>query len=217
MWSPEKERRLPGTVSSPAGETQQQRSGHQRDDDLALMHAVAARDPNALRALYDRYAGLVFTLALRILRDRAEAEELLTDVFWELWSKAQRFDASRGTAIIYLTTLTRSRAIDRVRSRASKLKLAPLESQDIASASTSATPAADSLLAERRGLIRRAIEQLDPSQRQAIECAYYDGLSHSEIADRLNKPLGTVKTYIRQGLIRLRESLRSVYGGAAAP
>ena len=207
---------MQGTVSSPAGDTQRTQQ-QQRGDDLALMQAVAARDPNALRALYDRYAGLVFSLALRILRDRAEAEELLTDVFWELWSKAQRFDASRGTAITYLTTLTRSRAIDRVRSRATKLKLAPIESEDAPAAATRSTPAGDSLLAERRALIKRAIDQLDPSQRQAIECAYYDGLSHSEIADKLNKPLGTVKTYIRQGLIRLRESLRTVYGGAAAP
>jgi RNA polymerase sigma-70 factor (ECF subfamily) len=213
-----KERRLPGTVSSPAGETQQRSQEHQGGgDDVALMQAVAARDPNALRALYDRYAGLVFSLALRILRNRAEAEELLTDVFWEVWSKAQRFDAARGTAITYLTTLTRSRSIDRIRSRATKLKLTAIESEDASAAATGTTPAGDSMLAERRALIRRAIDQLDPSQRQAIECAYYDGLSHSEIADKLNKPLGTVKTYIRQGLIRLRESLRTVYGGAAAP
>jgi RNA polymerase sigma-70 factor (ECF subfamily) len=207
---------VPGTVS-PAGESQQRQPHSTAADDLALMQAVAARDPGALRALYDRYAGLVFTLALRILRDRGEAEELLTDVFWELWSRAGRFDASRGTAVTYLTTLTRSRAIDRTRGRAARLKTMSLESSDTSSATTSATPATESLSAERRAVVRRAIDQLDPQQRQAIECAYYDGLSHSEIANKLNKPLGTVKTYIRQGLIRLRESLRTAYGGVTSP
>jgi RNA polymerase sigma-70 factor (ECF subfamily) len=179
--------------------------------DLKLMQSIAARDPQALRSLYDRYSGLVFALALRILRDRAEADELLSDVFWELWSRAERFDPARGTPLTYLMTLTRSRAIDRTRGRG-KVRPLSLQSEEAAEPARGETPAGDALVVERREIIRRALANLDPAQREAIECSFYDGLSHSEISDKLNKPLGTVKTYIRQGLIRLREGLRTAYG-----
>jgi RNA polymerase sigma-70 factor (ECF subfamily) len=183
------------------------------EHDLKLMQGVAARDSAALRALYDRYSGLVYTLGLRILRDRADAEELLVDVFWEIWSRGDRFDASRGTPLTYLMTLTRSRAIDRTRGRG-KMRPLSLQSEESPEPAGAGSPTDDALGAERRDVIRQAIGQLEPQQRQAIECSFYDGLSHSEIADKLGKPLGTVKTYIRQGLIRLRESLRTAYGGA---
>lgn len=184
------------------------------ENDLRLMQSIAARDSGALRALYDRYAGLVYSLSLRILRDRSEAEELLTDVFWEIWARAERFDASRGTALTYLMTLTRSRAIDRARGRG-KIRPLSLQSEQTPEPAGTDSPSDDALSLERREIVRRALASLEPQQREAIECSFYDGLSHSEIADKLNKPLGTVKTYIRQGLIRLRESLRTAYGGVA--
>jgi RNA polymerase sigma-70 factor (ECF subfamily) len=170
------------------------------------MRRVAARDPNALRALYDRHSALVFALCLRILRDRADAEDLLVDVFWELWDKSARFDPGRGSPISYLVLLARSRAIDRKRGK--RVSTGPLLSEDLP-ATADTDPSASANLAERADLVKRALAQLEPQQRQAIECSFYDGLSHSEIADRLSKPLGTIKTYIRQGLIRMREMLRT--------
>lgn len=183
------------------------------ENDLKLMQSIAAGDPQALRALYDRYASLVYALALRILRDRAEADELLVDVFWELWSRSDRYDPSRGTPLTYLMTLTRSRAIDRTRGR--KIRPLSLQYDDSIEPTATGSVSDDALSTERREIVRRALAGLDPQQREVIECSFYDGLSHSEIADKLGKPLGTVKTYIRQGLIRLRESLRTAYGGAA--
>ncbi len=183
------------------------------EHDLILMQSIAARDTLALRGFYDRYCGLVYATALRILRDRADAEELMIDVFWELWSRSDRYDSSRGTPLTYLMTLTRSRSIDRTRGRG-KVRPLSIQSEQVPEPAQTAHPGDDALMSERREVVRRALSGLEPQQREAIECSFYDGLSHSEIADKLNKPLGTVKTYIRQGLIRLRENLRSAYGGA---
>jgi len=179
-------------------------------DDFALMEAIASGDTSALRDFYDRHNGLVFAVCLRMLRDHSEAEDLLVDVFHEVWRKSSRYDASRGSPLTYLMTLTRSRAIDRRRARP-KIAAGDIDNTDVAS---ELPPDAPVLADETRVAVVEALGQLEPAQRQAIECAYYDGLSHSEIAEKLNKPLGTVKTYIRQGLIRLRETLRSTYGGA---
>jgi RNA polymerase sigma-70 factor (ECF subfamily) len=181
------------------------------DEDLALVRAMAAGDTGAFAKFYDRHAGLVFALCVRILHDRAEAEELLVDIFYEMWKRIDRFDANRGSPLTYLSLLARSRAIDRKRSLTSSGKSAPIV--DEANASTSDTPLKDALSSERQRVIREALRELDPAQRQAIECAFYDGLSHSEIAAKLNKPLGTIKTNIRQGLIRLRDALRNYSGG----
>jgi RNA polymerase sigma-70 factor (ECF subfamily) len=183
-------------------------------DDLALMEGIAARDPGALQRLYDRHAPLVLAVCLRILRDRAESEDVLVDVFWELWDRFDRYDAKRGNPLTYLTTLARSRAIDR---RRSKGKVQPV---DLDATAPAAAPIADGpekgvVADENRVLVKRALLSLDPTQRQVIECAFYDGLTHTEIAEKLHKPLGTVKTWIRQGLIRLRESLRTNGGDTA--
>jgi RNA polymerase sigma-70 factor (ECF subfamily) len=183
-------------------------------DDLALMEGIAARVAGALQRLYDRHAPLVMAVCVRILRDRAEAEDVMVDVFWELWDRADRYDAKRGNPLTYLTTLARSRAIDRRRARG---KVRPI---DLDATAPAAAPMGDSpengvMADENRVLVKRALSNLDPTQRQVIECAFYDGLTHTEIAEKLDKPLGTVKTWIRQGLIRLRESLRTNGGDAA--
>lgn len=185
-------------------------------DDYRLMEAIAARDPNALRALYDRHSPLVFALCLRVLRDRAAAEELLGDVFLEVWQRSARYDATRGNPVAYLVMLARSRAIDRKRARP-KDQPAALDAEAFGLAGGDAPPSDSVVTAERKAIIARALDELDPVQRQAIECAFYDGLSHSEIADKLDRPLGTVKTWIRQGLIRLRDVLRTVNGGTVHP
>jgi RNA polymerase sigma-70 factor (ECF subfamily) len=173
-------------------------------DDYALMRRIAARDQSALRTLYDRHATLIYTLLRRIVRSSDDADELLVDVFWEIWSAADRFDESRGCPRTYLVMLSRSRAIDRLRSRGR-------QGATMQISESSASPA-DHAAEEREtaGIVRTALNALDPPQRQMIEYAFYDGMSHSEIAAKTQQPLGTVKTYIRRGLIRLRDSLRTL-------
>jgi len=183
-------------------------SSPQIPDDFALMQAIARRDREALSTLYDRHSPMLLAICRRVLKDAGEAEDVLTDVFFELWTRADRFDAGRGNPLTYLVTLSRSRAIDRQRSRASRPKI----TSDYTDAAAQADPVPNPLesinLKERRAQVQAALSELEPAQREALECSFYEGLSHSEIAAKLNRPLGTVKTYIRQGLIRLRDSLR---------
>jgi RNA polymerase sigma-70 factor, ECF subfamily len=184
-------------------------------DDVVLMQRVAERDAESLRALYDRYGRVILAICVRILRDRNEAEQLLIDVFTEVWDRFDRYDVARGTPITYLITLARSRAIDRIRAKkkSSPLSLDALPGALVAS-DKSAGPLDQTLAGERRAVVTQALGKLDPNQREAVELAFYDGLSHSEIAEKLKKPLGTVKTHIRQGLIRLRDNLRNQWEGA---
>jgi RNA polymerase sigma-70 factor (ECF subfamily) len=189
--------------------------GSPQTDDFALMSAIAVGDRGAISALYDRHAPLLLALCRRILRDQADAEDVLTDVFFEVWSRADRFDPSRGSPVTYLVTLARSRSIDRRRARASRgaSNTVSADATDAAAiASPSPNPSQSTEIDEQRGIVRAALACLEPQQREAIECSFYEGLSHSEIAERLGKPLGTVKTYIRQGLIRLRDRLRTPSG-----
>ena len=182
--------------------------GTQLPDDFSLMSAIARQDREALSVLYDRHSALLLAICRRVLKDAGEAEDVLTDVFFEVWTKADRFDAGRGNPLTYLVTLSRSRAIDRQRSRSSRPKI----TSDYTDAASQADPVPNPLefihLKERRSQVLQALSALDPAQREALECSFYDGLSHSEIAAKLNRPLGTIKTYIRQGLIRLRDTLR---------
>jgi RNA polymerase sigma-70 factor (ECF subfamily) len=178
-------------------------------DDISLMRAVAAGDSRALKVLYDRHSGIVYTLACRMLRDVHDAEQLLTDVFYEIWNARERYDETRANPLTYLTKLTRSRAIDRMRRRRplgsarASVPLDPAAGIDVTvQDGPSAVEAEDD-----RAKIRKALSILDPDHRAIIECAYFDGLSHSEIASRLNKPLGTVKSSIRLGLAHLRDLL----------
>ncbi len=181
----------------------------QSTDDFSLMQAIAGGDRSALSELYDRHSPLLLAICRRVLNDASEAEDVLTDVFFEVWSRADRFDGSRGSPVTYLVTLARSRSIDRQRSRAARRTV----SSDNPSASNQSSAAPGPLqvseTSEQRKMVQAALTLLDPVHREVIECAFYEGLSHSEIAEKLQKPLGTIKTYIRQGLIRLRERLRT--------
>lgn len=182
-------------------------------DDYDLMQRIAGGDPAALAALFDRHSGLVHGLGIRMLQDRSEAEDFLLDVFWELWRKPERYDANRGAPVTYLMTVARSRCLDRLRAAATRPRNAPLDDPSMAGVKDSPAPAtpdpSEKILGDERCTqVRAALAQLNPEQRQVIEMSFYDGLSHSQIAAKLDKPLGTVKTYIRQGLIRLRDCLR---------
>jgi len=185
----------------------------QEASDAELLERLGAGEGAALGELFDRYGSMLLALALRILRLRADAEEVLGDVYWEVWSKPGRFDPARGSLVGYLLTLTRSRAIDRVRSRGrtDAVHVPPAEAEPADSTLAEPTPFAAAFHAERGRKIRTALGRLNPDQRQAIELAFYSGLSHSEVASELGQPLGTVKSRIRQGLIRLREDLRSAF------
>jgi len=188
------------------------------DDDYLLMEGIARRDASALSRLYDRHSGVVYALCLRILRDPGMAEDTMVDVFQEVWQRADRYNAGRGTPTAYLLTLTRSRALDRARMRGAR-PTSPLHENE--GAQGQPDPSTDPLQAamedERRLLIRQALERLDPKYREVMECSFYEGLSHTEIALKLGKPVGTVKTYLRRGLIQLRDLIRTVDDGGLAP
>ncbi len=180
-------------------------------DDYARMAAIARGDRLALTALFDRYNRMIGALCMKMLGDRQEAEDLLVDVFDELWRKADRYDPLRSSPVTYLVTLARSRAIDRLRARKHRVEysLDQHAGQRAMLESSAVGPAQDAALAEQSAKVRQALASLDETQRQALELSYFSGLSHGEIATKLDKPLGTVKGYIRLGLIHLRDKLRT--------
>lgn len=180
--------------------------------DAALLAKVVKGDQQAFGQLYDHSSTLLYTLAVRILGSREEADELLQDVYLEVWRKVARYDIGRGTPIAWLITLTRSRAIDRLRARAVRGQSAALQLDEAVSSSVAdlgPSPYEAQADQELRIAVGNAITALPPAQQQAIELAYFEGLSHMEIAARLNQPLGTVKTRIKLGMSKLRDSLRS--------
>jgi RNA polymerase sigma-70 factor (ECF subfamily) len=178
-----------------------------------LLAAVRQGDRRAFRAVYDQFVAELLSLCERILHNRADAEDVVAEVFWELWHRRDRYDAQRGGARPYLMTLARSRAIDRLRSQAARPEAkhdSPLKAPDDQQlAGFEPSPEKLALDAELRVCVAEALAELDPRQREAMELAYYAGLSHQQIAERLNAPLGTVKTHIRKGLARLRYILRT--------
>ena len=179
--------------------------------DPALLANIVKGDQQAFTQLYDHSSTLLYTLAFRILGDRDEADELLQDVYLEVWRKVARYDIGRGTPIAWLITLTRSRAIDRLRARTVRGKSATTAMDAKGSsrvADLGPSPYETQADQELRIAVGNAITSLPAAQQQAIELAYYEGLSHNEIAARLNQPLGTVKTRIKLGMSKLRESLR---------
>jgi RNA polymerase sigma-70 factor, ECF subfamily len=169
----------------------------------------ALRDESALATLYDESSQLAYTIAIRILQDEADASEVVLDVYKQLWDGAARFDEQRGSAAAWIVVLARSRAMDRRRFRASRMRAGVrLEEVDEV---TSALPSPESLAmtSQSSRSVMRALAAVPPEQREALELAFFAGLSHSEIAERLGEPLGTVKTRIRLAVIRLRELLKN--------
>jgi len=174
--------------------------------DLELFHQLRAGHSSALSVIYDRYGSLVYGLALRMLGDSQEAEDLTQEIFVSLWHNSS-YNPARGSLGSYLAILTRSRAIDKLRSRTSRLKFLKRWSQIIAMQTTPATTLEQVDTRECSQQVRDALAQLPEHQRQILEMAYYEGLSQSEIAQKLNIPLGTVKTSARQALKKLRKTL----------
>jgi RNA polymerase sigma-70 factor (ECF subfamily) len=176
-----------------------------QESDVLLLKAIAARDEAALAQLYDRYRAILFGLLMRILNNREEAEDVLQEVFLQVWRKAADFDENRGRPFTWLVTLARSRGIDRLRTLASRERVAEAGAREVSEEISDA--ATDALKSEQRGLVSDALAKLPDEQKRTIMLAYFDGLTQSEIATRLGAPLGTVKTRMRTGMIRLRELL----------
>jgi RNA polymerase sigma-70 factor (ECF subfamily) len=186
------------------------RPSESQADDHRALRRMADGDSVGLGALYDRHGRAVYSLALRILGDESDAEEVTQDVFAQAWRRAAQYDESRGTVAAWLLVMARTRAIDRFRARRVRpegrvqaddgftLQQLPATGPDVAS---------ELLAVERGQRVRRALEALPLLQRVAIELAYFEGLSQREIAERLEQPLGTVKTRMRLGLLKLRDAL----------
>jgi len=173
--------------------------------DSDLLHAVARGDEAALAACYDRYHLILFGLIMRILHDRAEAEDVLQDVFLQVWRRAGDFDEARGRAFTWLVTIARSRALDRLRSAGARARLGEEAAQTPRDEVGDA--ALDALKSETAAMVRRALAELPEEQSRTLFLAYFEGLTQTEIAARLGDPLGTVKTRMRSGMIKLRELL----------
>jgi RNA polymerase sigma-70 factor (ECF subfamily) len=160
---------------------------------------------------------MVYAFCLRSLRDRAESEDVMTEIFFELWDRHERYDSTRGSPLAYLLRLTRSRIVDRLRSKQSRRRnddilrsSAPDVTASGAAGARQSGPLGTALLMEQRSQVLQALKALTDGQRAVVELAFYETLSHVEIAQRLGEPLGTIKSRIRQALKRLRESLGGI-------
>jgi RNA polymerase sigma-70 factor (ECF subfamily) len=169
--------------------------------DQSLVTAIRSGDEGAMAALYDRYSPIVYSVALRVLQDTAAAEDVLQEVFMQLWRKPEAFDASRGNLAAWLAVIARHRAIDALRRRRPE--------NDIENVVVSVEPdlASDADRSRAMAKVRDALGAMAAPQRSALEMAYFEGLTHSEIADKTGEPLGTIKTRIRTGLLSLRKAL----------
>jgi RNA polymerase sigma-70 factor (ECF subfamily) len=178
--------------------------------DIALLGRVIARDGRAIGELYDRHSRLLYALILRILRNRSEAEEVLQEVFVQVWTRADTYQVELGAPVAWLVRIARNRAIDQIRSNSVRARTAeatplppPVE-----------TPEARAVMSEQQRAVARALGMLPLEQRELIEHAYFQGLTQSELAERFHLPLGTVKTRVRTGMMTLRRELQQVMVGA---
>jgi len=175
-----------------------------QDPDRSCVSRMRAGDTRALEELYDRHAPLLYGLVLRIVGRASDAEEVLQDTWLQAWRQAAAWDPGRGTVVGWLITLARSRAIDRIRSVASRMR-AETSAPPPEVVTGADEPAASAEARQRRERMAAALAALTPRQREVLELGYFGGLSQSEIATRLGTPLGTVKSWTRQGLTRMRE------------
>lgn len=175
--------------------------------DIALIERIVARDERAVADLYDRHGRLLFGLILRVLRDRSEAEEILQEVFVLVWTRAETYDMSLGPPAAWLVRIARNRAIDRLRANSVRLRAV----QSAPEREPAESPESKAAVSEQQRAVARALDTLPPGQRVLLQQAYFLGLTQSELAERFNLPLGTVKTRIRTGMLALREQLSQVF------
>lgn len=171
-------------------------------NDWSLLERIRRKDEAALSTLYDRYSGLVYSEVKRILRDSGAAEEILQDLFYQVWRTAERFDASRGSLAGWLVVAARNRAISKLRVKSGKTE--ELQENGVFLGPSLESSTTQNLLLEK---VRAVLGSLPDGQREAMECAYFEGMSHSEIAEKTGQPLGTIKTRIRSGMEALKKVL----------
>lgn len=177
--------------------------------DAALVQRLLQRDVTAFEELYERHSRMVYGLVLRIVQQASTAEEVVQDIFLQLWRNASQYDVSRGPFLPWLLTLARNRALDQLRLKSERQRRREEQTEELPS--VVAAPDFEGRLDEKRRAtrVRELIASLQPQQKRAIELAYFEGLSHSEIAAKLQEPLGTVKSWIRNGLLKLKEGLQA--------
>jgi len=177
--------------------------------DAMLVQQLLQRDVDAFEQLYDRHSRIVYTLVLRIVQQASTAEEVVQDVFLQLWRNAGQYDNRRGPFAPWLMALARNRALDRLRLRSERQRRREDQSEELPP--VIALPQFEQALDEKRRAeqVRALMGTLNARQKKAIELAYFEGMSHSEIAEALKEPIGTVKSWIRNGLLRLKEALQA--------
>ena len=177
--------------------------------DAMLVHQLLQRDVDAFEQLYDRHSRIVYALVLRIVQQASTAEEVVQDVFLQLWRNASRYDARRGPFVPWLMAVARNRALDHLRLKSERQRRREDQTEELPPVID--FPQFEKALDEKRRAerVRAVMGSLNPQQKKAIELAYFEGLSHTEIAETLKEPLGTVKSWIRNGLLRLKEGLRA--------
>ena len=190
-------------------------SAIQDQPDRELLRSVAAGDMEAFRRLYDRFSTLVFSLAVKILRDDAAAEDLTQEVFVQIWERAACYDPSLGRPLTWVVTLARNRAIDRLRATQRGQRLVDAAAREQAVTDPWGAGLHEEVVGKETGrLVRAALQQLPAEQRRAIEMAFFSGLTQTEIAEDLRLPLGTVKARIRRGMMQMRDDLKAPLGEA---
>ncbi len=185
---------------------------HAVGSDTPLIERLQRREPQALAELYDRYGRVVYSLIVRVVRDRGTAEDLVQETFLRVWNRVQGFDAHKGSIVPWLLAVARNRAIDHLRSAGGRSERSAVEFEESDHPALYTNMERDILNADRTRRVKAALEKLSPNQRQVIELAYFEGLSQTEMAERMGQPLGTVKTWVRTALKNLRDDL-----GTAVP
>lgn len=177
--------------------------------DAMLVQQLLQRDVDAFEQLYDRHSRIVYALVLRIVQQGSTAEEVVQEVFLQLWRNAARYDTRRGPFVPWLMALARNRALDHLRLKSERQRRREDQTEELPPVID--VPQFEQALDEKRRAerVRALMGSLNPQQKKAIELAYFEGLSHTEIAETLKEPLGTVKSWIRNGLLRLKEGLRA--------
>jgi RNA polymerase sigma-70 factor (ECF subfamily) len=177
--------------------------------DAGLINRIAQGDDSAFDALYKRFSGSLYGMAFRMMNDAKEAEDVLQEGFTYIWRKAGTYDPSRSSPFAWAVMITRNKAIDRLRVRQRIEKLRErVTSEELFDQDKDETSANEPALRERGAIVRSALKNIPPEQRQALELSFFGGLTHEQIAERLDTPLGTIKARIRRGLLRLRDCLK---------
>jgi RNA polymerase sigma-70 factor (ECF subfamily) len=183
--------------------------------DFELMKAIQAEDPDALSQLYDRYNGILKALILRVIHNEAEADDLLQEIFMEIWNQAKNFSSQKGKPLGWMVTLARRRAIDGLRKKQAYARAEERfqnETEQQPDAWVHNSTEEEIVLSDTRSLIRKVISGLPPAQQQAIDLAFFRGMSQREIAAKTNTPLGTVKTRLELGLKKIYDGLKELRG-----